>query len=280
VSKKRKKDVSVSKHGMECVKKLKGTSSRLLRKEFPSLKTRFRVQRVNEFIMNIQIKSCLKGAKEAEGIAVIIDVFRASNTMIAMLEQGIEFIIAVGDLEQAYALKKEHPDYLLFGERKGIPPEGFDYGNSPTQTLKLNLHDKRAIITTSAGSQGVVNARKADEILIGSFANAHAVVDYIKQKNPEKVSLIPIGFEANKKAEEDEQCALYMKELLEERIPNFEAMKKIILRSDGANRLRRLGQQDDLEFALKLDIYKIIPKVFEERGTLIVRLCPLNSWKN
>lgn len=220
--------------------------------------------------MKIQIKSCLKGAKKAEGIAVIIDVFRASNTIIAMLAQGVESIIPVGDLERAYRLKSEHPDYLLFGERNGLPPEGFDYGNSPAKASKLNLHGKKAIITTSAGSQGIVNARNADEILVGSFANVSAVVDYIKQKNTQEISLVAIGCEAREKAVEDEQCALYMKKMLEGRTPDFQSMKEVILRSDGANRLRRLNQQIDLKFALKLDIYNIVPRVFEEDGILIV----------
>ena len=222
--------------------------------------------------MDIQIKSCLEGAKEAKGIAVVIDVFRASNTMIAMLGQGIEYIVPIGDLKHAYMLKNEHPSYLLFGERKGLPPKGFDYGNSPAQASKLDLRGKRAIITTSAGSQGIVNAHNADEILIGSFANAHAIADYIKRKNPKKVSLIAIGFEANEKAEEDEQCALYLKGLLEGQTPEFNAMKKEILESDGANRLRRLNQEDDLEFALKLDTYKIAPRAVKGNGNLIVQL--------
>jgi len=57
--------------------------------------------------MQIQIKSCLDGAKEAEGTAVIIDVFRASNTIIVMLGQGVKDIIVVEDLDKAYQLKKK-----------------------------------------------------------------------------------------------------------------------------------------------------------------------------
>jgi 2-phosphosulfolactate phosphatase len=73
--------------------------------------------------MKIDIKSCIQGAKEAEGITVIIDVFRASNTIIACMAQGAEYIIPVGALEDAIALKKQFPDHLLFGERKGLVAE-------------------------------------------------------------------------------------------------------------------------------------------------------------
>ncbi len=77
--------------------------------------------------MEVEIKSCLDGAHEAEGTSVIIDVFRASNTIIACIGQGAESIFPIGDLDEAYNLRKQNPEYLLFGERKGLPPEGFDY---------------------------------------------------------------------------------------------------------------------------------------------------------
>lgn len=210
--------------------------------------------------MEVNIKSCLEGTKEAEGISVIIDVFRASNTIIACLCQGAEYIIPVGGLDEAYNLKKKNPAHLLVGERKGLLPQGFDYGNSPAKSSKLDLSNKRIILTTSAGSQGIVNANKSDEILIGSFVNANAIVDYIKSRNPAKVSLVAIGFEAHKKAKEDELCAEYIKNQLLGIKSDFESMKKEILKSDGADRLRRLNQEDDLEFSLRLDICDIVPK--------------------
>ena len=210
--------------------------------------------------MEIMIKSCLDGAKEAEGTSVILDVFRSSNTIIACMDQGAEYIIPVEELNKAYNLKKENPDHLLFAERKGLTPEGSDYGNSPAIASRLDLKDKKIILTTSAGSQGIVHAKKSEEILIGSFANAKAVVEYIKIKKPNKVSLIAIGLEANMKADEDELCAEYLKEQLIGMKSEFKRIKQEILKCDGANRLRRLKQEDDLDFSMKLDIYNIVPK--------------------
>src|SRR5680860_751918 len=103
--------------------------------------------------MNINIYECLKGEKIATGITVIIDVFRASNTIISCLASGAEYILPVGELKKAYQLKKENQDYLLFGERGGLPPEGFDYNNSPAKATKLDLKNKKIILTTSAGSK-------------------------------------------------------------------------------------------------------------------------------
>ncbi len=220
--------------------------------------------------MDVKSYSCLDGAKKATGVAVVIDVFRASNTIIACLNKGAEYILPVGDLNDAYKLKEERPDHLLFGERDGLPPKGFDYGNSPAETLKLDLLGKKIILTTSAGSQGIVNAVNAEEILIGSFGNASAIVNYIKKVNPKNVSLLAMGNNAREIATEDEECASYIKSLLENKTK--QDMKKIrsrMLASDGANRLRRLNQEDDLKICLEVDTYNIVP-IFNRKSKKII----------
>jgi 2-phosphosulfolactate phosphatase len=214
--------------------------------------------------LKIEINRCLDGAKNADGITVVIDVFRASNTIIACLAGGAQHIVPVGELKDAYGLKRENPDHLLFGERGGIPPKGFDHDNSPAKVTKLNLNGKKIILTTSAGSQGIVYSTNAEEILIGSFANARAIVNYLKNKDPEKITLLAIGNQAIEPATEDEECARYLKSQLEDEYLDMDQIRENILKSDGANRLRRLGQEDDLEFCLKLDTYEVIP-IFDRK---------------
>jgi 2-phosphosulfolactate phosphatase len=219
--------------------------------------------------MEIKIKSCLEGARQAEGLTVIIDVFRASNTIITCLGQGAEYVIPVSELERAYQLKKGNPQYLLAGERNSQPPQGFDFSNSPSYVSALDLSQKKVILTTSAGTQGIVNAKDADEILIGSFANASAIVDYIQQKQPATVTLAAMGFASSEKAEEDEQCAFYLKERLLGRQPDLEQIRHKIRQSKGAARLTRIGRQDDMEFGLKLDLYNMVPLYIRDEGYLI-----------
>ena len=136
--------------------------------------------------MKIEIKSCLEGAKEAEGLTVVIDVLRASNTIISALHKGANYIIPVENLEDAYQLKRINQEYLLSGERNGLPPEGFDFGNSPAEISNLNLKGKVIIFTTSAGTKAIMNAKNANEIIIASYANAEAVADYIKNNDIRK----------------------------------------------------------------------------------------------
>ena len=103
---------------------------------------------------------------------------------------------------------------VLIGERKGKKLPGFDHGNSPTEILAADLSGKLVVHTTHAGTQGIVNATRADEVVTGAFVNARATADYIKSRNPEKVTLVKMGLEARENSDEDDLCAEYIESLL------------------------------------------------------------------
>lgn len=134
-----------------------------------------------------------KSAEEvphARWLAVIIDVFRAFSVECYILHNGASYIIPVQTLDEAYALKKENPDYILVGERWWIKPDWFDYGNSPTELLNVDFTDKIIVHTTMNGTKGLMLATQADDIVTGSFVNASAILRYIKETKPEIVSLV------------------------------------------------------------------------------------------
>ena len=100
--------------------------------------------------MNIEIYHLLEGADQAQGLAVVIDVFRAFSLECYLFSRGVQKIYAVGREETAWELKREHPEYLMAGERGGVILPGFDYGNSPSQTEHADFRGKILIHTTSA----------------------------------------------------------------------------------------------------------------------------------
>ena len=165
--------------------------------------------------MNIRILHMIEGAKQATGVTVIIDVFRAFTVEAYLMNNGAKKVIPVGDKEIAYQYKKEHPDTILVGERHGKILPGFDYGNSPSQIEGIDFQGKTVIHTTSAGTQGLANAKNADIVLTGSLVNAKAIADYIQKQNFQDVSLVCMGLEALSQTEEDNLCAYYIKSLLE-----------------------------------------------------------------
>ena len=220
--------------------------------------------------MNIQILQLLEGAKNAKGLTVIIDVFRAFSTACYAFNFGAKKIIPVGKINDAHHLKTQHPDYVLMGERNEQKPEGFDFGNSPSLLIKEKIAWKTIIHTTSSGTQGIVNAVNADEIITGSFVNAGAITRYIKMKKPDKVSLVCMGYACEYPTDEDTLCAEFIKNDLEGETNNFEKMVETIKNGSGA-RFFDLDKQDwspekDFELCMNLNRFNFVLKV-EKEGT-------------
>ncbi len=219
--------------------------------------------------MEINILQLLDGAKAANGLTVIIDVFRAFSTACYAFEGGIVKSYPVGDIEIAYQLKKKYPDYVLVGERNEQKPRGFDFGNSPSQLLNAKLTGKTIVHTTSSGTQGIANATKADEIITGSFVNAGAIIRYIQQKKPKTVSLVCMGYACQYPTDEDTLCAEFIKNELERKPNNFNKMVEIMRTGSGA-RFFDPGKQSwspekDFKLCLDLNHFDFVLKVEKEK---------------
>ena len=115
--------------------------------------------------MKINWLHMIEGAKQAEGLTVIIDVFRAFSLECYLHSMSVKEIRPVGSIEDAFRLGEMIPNSVLVGERGGKKCEGFDYGNSPSSVLPEFVAGKTIIHTTSAGTQGIVNAKNASAII-------------------------------------------------------------------------------------------------------------------
>ena len=164
--------------------------------------------------MNIEIYHLIDGARLADGLVVIIDVFRAFSMECWLYARGAAEVRPVGTVEEALAWREKDPDCVLVGERRGRKIEGFDLGNSPSSIGPETVRGRRVIHTTSAGTQGLNAVVRADVLLTGSFVNAKAIADYIRECAPEKVSLVCMGKGGVEPAAEDELCAEYLRSLL------------------------------------------------------------------
>lgn len=170
---------------------------------------------MSKFCNQIDILHLIEGAKQARGLTVIIDVFRAFSLECYLYDMGVKEIRPVGTIEEAFRRREDLIDAVLVGERHGKKCEGFDYGNSPSSIQVENVRDKIVIHTTSAGTQGIVNANGASEIITGSLVNAKAVAEYIMRQQPQSISLVCMGNGGIRPAAEDELCAEYIKSILE-----------------------------------------------------------------
>ena len=101
--------------------------------------------------MEVRQLSLIEGARAATGTAVIIDVFRAFTTAAFVIANGAETILPVGDVDEALALRRSHPEWRVMGEVHGHKVPGFDYGNSPDEVSGVDFKGRTVIQRTSSG---------------------------------------------------------------------------------------------------------------------------------
>ncbi|MBN2263575.1 MAG: 2-phosphosulfolactate phosphatase [Prolixibacteraceae bacterium] len=228
--------------------------------------------------MNIKRLQLNQGAENAEGLTVIIDVFRAFTVACYLINNGAERIYPVASIDLAYRMKHENNALLLIGERSEKKCEGFDYGNSPSHIEKIDFSGKHIVHTTSSGTQGIALAKNASEIITGSFVNASAIVKYIKQQQPAVVSLVSMGYEGLRPTQEDEFCADYIENELNGRQSNFAAMVETLRFGDGARLLDPRNNEhspaSDFDLCLQLNHFDFVLKVLtDEHGRHFIEKC-------
>lgn len=227
--------------------------------------------------MEILTDHLIEGAARAEGLTVIIDVFRAFSMECYLYALGAREVRPVGAVEEAFAWRERDPSCLLVGERHGRRIEGCELGNSPSSILPEAIRGKRIIHTTSAGTQGIIHAVHADEIVTGSFVNAGAIAAYILKRKPGRVSLIGMGKEGLAPAEEDELCAAYLKSLLQgQPDPEIDTKLQALRTGGGAHffdpALRDVYPEEDFRMCVSRDRFDFVLRVDRDESGLISRL--------
>jgi 2-phosphosulfolactate phosphatase len=162
----------------------------------------------------------LETCTAADDVAVAIDVLRAFSTAAYALAAGAERIWLVSGVEEALALRAQTPGALAMGEVGGIKAAGFDLGNSPHALSGSDLRGRTLIHRSSAGTQGVVRAAKAQALFGASFVCAAATARAVLALEPRRVTLVVTGRRADNSGDEDLACAEYLAGLLRGETPD------------------------------------------------------------
>lgn len=209
---------------------------------------------------------------EAQGTLIVIDVLRAFSTAAYAFAAGAESISLVSGVDEALALKRQHPDWLVLGEVGGLPPQGFDFGNSPSQIRSQDLSGRQLVQRTGAGTQAVVRSVQARHLFAASFVVARATLRAVRQLAPEQVTFVLSGGEKN---EEDLACAEYLQVLFEERAPDPGPFIRRVFDCEDArvhlNPLLTEFPESDLDFCTRIDAFDFAMPVTRENGRLIMR---------
>jgi 2-phosphosulfolactate phosphatase len=225
--------------------------------------------------MEIRIDSLLCGAERATGVVVIIDVFRAFTTAAVALARGASKIVMVSSVAEALALRSTGIGQLCMGEVQGRAPAGFDLGNSPFAASQAHVDGMTIIQRTSAGTQGVVSARRSNQLYCGSLVTAKATARAILKHSPQRTTLVAMGDNGVTRGDEDELCAIHLRNLLEGRPSHGRGIREVVLAgariADFYNPAKPHLHPGDVEIALDVDRYDFAVRITKEDGRPVAR---------
>jgi 2-phosphosulfolactate phosphatase len=194
------------------------------------------------------------------GVPLIIDVFRCSSTIITALVRGAIAIFPMEGVEESRK-KALKTGALLAGERGGIPPKGFDFGNSPCEMLRADIKGKEIVLTTGMGTKLMVEGG-----VVTSTLNISRVVDYVNGKD---VSFI-IGGRDEYYVSPDDFALAKIVERKSNGQSHSDWVEVLEKNCQNTERLRKIGFGDDVDFILNsFDRFPVIPVITNGKITLL-----------
>ena len=232
------------------------------------------------------------------GVAVVVDVLRATTTMVQALAAGCEAVIPCGEIDEALSVASRLPkgQALLAGERHGLPIEGFHLGNSPGQFTPEACKGKTLVMTTTNGTRAILACQEAARILVAAFVNLSATARLLRDDG-RPVHIVCAGTDGYISFE-DNLCAGALSEELWNRYElrgNDEAMIAVtswydidshdgeeggilfdyLNRGRGGRRLCELGFRQDIEDAACVNRFELTAELRRDP----LRIVPTESLK-
>lgn len=206
----------------------------------------------------------------SRSVCIVVDVLRASSSIVTLLERGCERVVAAADIADARRLKQRLPSHLLCGEADGLPPDGFDYGNSPVEFSRLDLAGKSIILATTNGTRVIADcADEASAVLVGCLLNRKAVAQaavLLAKKLGADIAVVCAG-DAGSSGEDLAAARAIVDVVRGSAALEFDAGREV-LESRHAEELRAIGLGDDVEFCARLDVSEVVPVLQVEDGLL------------
>ncbi|MET0399719.1 MAG: 2-phosphosulfolactate phosphatase [Longimicrobiaceae bacterium] len=220
-------------------------------------------------------------ADTADRVVAVIDVLRATSSIVEAIGAGAKAIYPVGSIEEALRLANTlgRDQVLLCGERKCLPIEGFDLGNSPAEFTAERVGGKTLVMSTTNGTTAMALAAGASRVLIAAPLNLSAVVEELARSEGEPV-LVCSGRERHFGLEDAVFAGEVASRLMAARPGEWELndgaraalalserfqLDEALLASTVAGRnLAAAGLAEDLAFCAQIDRLAVVP-VLQDR---------------
>jgi len=211
--------------------------------------------------------------------AVMIDVLRASSTIVTALANGARGVIPVADMGAGSKISQsmDTENFLLCGEKDGEKIEGYDLGNSPLEYTPRLINGKTIILNTTNGTKALMRASLARHIVVASFLNLSGVVEYLKDK--ERIILVCAGWRGRLSLEDLLCAGNIIYELTNGELPEtaFDGAKvafglyekfgddieKTVQSSNHARRLQDIVGTEDLSYCSRVNVMNVLPVMKE-----------------
>jgi 2-phosphosulfolactate phosphatase len=195
---------------------------------------------------------------------VVIDVIRATSTIVTALASGTRSVFAVAKVEDALEWKAANPEAILAGERGGQPLEGFDLGNSPEDFTPERVKGRRIILTTTNGTQALAACLGARTVIAGALLNLDAVAARLREVGPPWI-IVCAGCNGEFGVD-DAIVAGALAEALDQDhyfVPLWRSVRRELTETltncEAGRELQRVGLEKDIPFCAKLNQYSIVP---------------------
>ena len=212
-------------------------------------------------------------------VAVIVDILRATSTIVTALGEGISHVFPVATLHECAALGQQH-GCLTAAERDGLPAAGFDLGNSPFGFLEVErpLRGRALAISTTNGTTALRRSLAAEAVVVGAFLNLAAVADFARQQQRDVLVVcagwkgqfcledtvfggalaeqLAAGFDVH--SSDAALAALHLWRQAKADLPAY------LLQSSHVRRLNSLEASQDFDFCMQLDTYADVLPVWRQ----------------
>ncbi|MEF3301944.1 2-phosphosulfolactate phosphatase [Paenibacillus sp. GYB003] len=226
--------------------------------------------------MLVDVIPCVNEARSDDLIqktVIVIDVLRATSTIVTALEHGCAAVVPTETVNQAKQCQQEGD--LLGGERFCKKIAGFDFGNSPAEYSTPAVAGKRVVLTTTNGTRAIQKSQRAGRMLAGCLLNAEACAEAAYSFGRDIVILC--AGTQDEFCLEDGLCAgllvRYLQQLGDGRLQAndfgsamlhaFDAvqggLEEALLSCASGRRLVKLGHEDDVRFCARTNVYRLVP---------------------
>lgn len=224
---------------------------------------------------------------------IVVDILRASTTIIAALANGAKAVVPAGATDEAIRIAQnlERDTTLLAGERRGERISGFALGNSPLEMRSELVSGKTLVMSTTNGTPAIQAAEAGNPVVIGAATNFAAVVEHLRPLVTEagELAILCAGREKGFALEDAYAAGRFAQALIVpgtrrrselndaavaalELIKRYgDRWKRAVSSSAAARELARKGFKDDVLAATECDSYDLIPLYADRQVTLGVR---------